>query len=39
MNRPQEITLAGMRKSGIRGVLVYCSDYHCSHWIGINAEG
>ncbi|HVI78941.1 MAG TPA: hypothetical protein VM715_12430 [Candidatus Acidoferrum sp.] len=23
---------------GIRGLLVYCSDYHCSHWTTIDAD-
>jgi len=35
MERPQKITFAEMRSSGVRGVLVYCSDYHCSHYIAI----
>jgi hypothetical protein len=26
-DRPQEITLAEMRDMGVRGVLIYCSDY------------
>jgi hypothetical protein len=33
--RPQKITLAEMRASGVRGLLIYCSDYHCSHWTAI----
>jgi hypothetical protein len=27
---PQKITFAEMRFSGVRGLLIYCSDYHCS---------
>jgi hypothetical protein len=27
MLRPQKTTLAEMRDSGVRGVLVYCSDW------------
>jgi len=27
-----------MRESGVRGVLVYCSDYKCSHSIAISAD-
>jgi hypothetical protein len=27
----QKITLAEMRAAGGRGVLIYCSDFHCSH--------
>jgi hypothetical protein len=29
---------AERRASGIRGVLVYCSDYKCSHWTKISAD-
>ncbi len=32
MNRPQKITFGEMRPSGVRGVLIYCADYQCSHW-------
>jgi hypothetical protein len=28
---PPEITLAEMRAAGVRGLLIYCSDYICSH--------
>ena len=34
----QKITLAEMRASGVRGVLVYCSDYHCSHHTAISGD-
>ena len=27
-----------MRASGVRGLLIYCADYKCSHWIKINAD-
>ena len=27
---PQKITLAEMRASGVRGLLIYCSDFRCS---------
>jgi hypothetical protein len=27
----QKITFAEMRVAGVRGVLIYCSDYRCSH--------
>jgi hypothetical protein len=30
--RPQKITLGEMRDADLRGLLIYCSDYHCSHW-------
>src|SRR5690242_13014960 len=31
MDRPQKITFAEMRSMGVRGLLIYCADYHCSH--------
>ena len=36
--RPQKITFGEMRSSGVRGVLVYCSDYRCSHSIAMPAD-
>jgi hypothetical protein len=27
-----------MRETGVRGVLVYCSDCRCSHWIAISGD-
>jgi hypothetical protein len=33
MERPQKITFAEMRDMGVRGLLIYCSDYKCSHLI------
>jgi len=36
--RPQKITFGEMRESGVRGVLIYCSDYHCSHYITGSAD-
>ena len=36
--RPQKITFAEMRASGVRGVLIYCSDYHCSNWTAISGD-
>jgi hypothetical protein len=27
-----------MRASRVRGLLVYCSDYHCSHWTAISGD-
>jgi hypothetical protein len=34
----QKITFAEMRSAGVRGILVYCSDYHCSHWTTLDAD-
>jgi len=36
VDRPQKITLGEMRASGVRGLLIYCSDFKCSHWISMN---
>ena len=36
--RQQKITFGEMRDSGVRGVLVYCSDYRCSHSTAISAD-
>jgi hypothetical protein len=38
VNRPQKITLGEMREMGVRGLLVYCSDYHCSHSVAISGD-
>jgi len=37
-NRPQKITLAKMRASGVRGLLVYCAHYRCGHSIAISGD-
>ena len=36
--RPQKITLGEMRESGVCGLLIYCSDYRCSHYIAISGD-
>jgi hypothetical protein len=36
-DRPQKITFAEMRESGVRGLLIYCADYRCSHSISAMA--
>jgi hypothetical protein len=36
--RQQKITFGELRASGVRGVLVYCSDYRCSHSIAMSAD-
>jgi hypothetical protein len=38
MDRPQKITFADMRDMGVRGILIYCADYKCSHSIAISAD-
>ena len=32
----QKITFGEMRASGVRGLIVYCSDYKCSHSVAIS---
>lgn len=34
----EKITLGEMRQSGVRGLLVYCSDFRCSNWVQLSAE-
>jgi hypothetical protein len=36
--RPRKITFAEMRESGVRGIIIYCADYRCSHSIAISAD-
>jgi hypothetical protein len=38
VSRPQKITFGEMRSTGVRGLLIYCSDYKCSHSIAISAD-
>jgi hypothetical protein len=38
ITRPEKITIAEMGTSGVRGLLIYCSDYHCSHWTAISGD-
>jgi hypothetical protein len=38
LTRQQKITFGEMRASGVRGILVYCSDYRCSHSIAMSAD-
>ena len=38
LTRPQKITFAEMRASGVRGLLIYCSDYRCSHSTAISGD-
>ena len=36
--RPEKITFGEMREMGVRGVLVYCADFRCSHSVTMNAD-
>jgi hypothetical protein len=38
MTREQKITLGEMRASGVRRLLIHCSDYKCSHWMRISVR-
>jgi hypothetical protein len=38
LTRQQKITFGEMRESGVRGVLIYCADYRCSHSTAISAD-
>jgi hypothetical protein len=38
VDRPVRITFAEMRDSGVRGILVYCTDYRCSHSTALMAD-
>jgi hypothetical protein len=37
-DRPTKITFGEMREIGVRGILVYCADYHCSHSVALSAD-
>ena len=37
-NRPTKITFAEMRQMGVRGVVIFCQDYTCSHSTAVNAD-
>jgi hypothetical protein len=34
----QKITFGEMRAGGVRGLLIYCADYQCSHWTAISGD-
>jgi hypothetical protein len=36
--RRQEITFGELRSTGVRGVLVYCADYKCSHVVAMDTD-
>jgi hypothetical protein len=38
MKREQKITFAEMRAAGVRGLLIYCSDFRCSHHTAISGD-
>lgn len=36
--REQKITFGEMRDMGVRGLLIYCSDYKCSNSLAISGD-
>jgi hypothetical protein len=38
LTRQKKITFAEMRAAGVRGLLIYCSDYRCAHSVEISAD-
>jgi len=38
LTRPMKIAFGEMRASGVRGVLIYCTDYRYSHSTSIIAD-
>ena len=38
LTRQKKITFGEMRAAGVRGLLVYCSDYKCSHGTAISGD-
>ena len=36
--RQEKITFADMRAAGVRGILLYWSDYRCSHSLALMAD-
>ena len=38
LTRPTKITFGEMREQAVRGILIYCADYHCSRSIAISAN-
>ena len=38
LTRPEKIPFGDMRDSGVRGLLVYCQNYQCSHSTAIGGD-
>ncbi len=36
--RPQKVTFAELRSQGVRGLLVFCQDYRCSHNVTMSGD-
>jgi hypothetical protein len=37
-DRLTKISFGEMREMGVRGILVYCADYRCSHSIALSGD-
>ena len=37
-DRQTKITFGEMREMGVRGLLIYCADYRCSHSVAISGD-
>jgi hypothetical protein len=37
-DRPTKITFSEMRDMAVRGLLVYCADYRCSHSVDVSGD-
>lgn len=35
---PQKITFGEMRDTGVRGILIYCQGFHCSHSSALSGD-
>ena len=38
MQRSQKITFAELRAEGVRGLLIFCQDYRCSHNVRMSGD-
>jgi hypothetical protein len=38
LTRQKKITFEEMRAGGVRGLLIDCSDFRCSHWTAISGD-
>jgi hypothetical protein len=34
----EKVSAMASAESGVRGLLIYCADYHCSHYITAGAD-
>ncbi|TYL69949.1 hypothetical protein [Bradyrhizobium cytisi] len=36
--RPVKITFGELREMGLSGVVIWCADYRCGHWVAVSAD-